>query len=169
LRDQQNLPAIRPAFILTAQASNPISLGSVGFWFDGATIFRVAANGTQSPVATGASLAAWLDGKGADITKVGGGTAVAGTVGLAADASHRHQLDPAAFKSFYFSGLAAPGAVAAQGANVGDRVVDVESLNDLANGAGSFEATITVANQIQQTDATDLSKKKFRALVIAQS
>jgi hypothetical protein len=169
MRDMQNLPEIRPAFMFAVSTSNPIPPGATGFWFDGTTIFRVAPNGTQAAVATGASLAAWLDGKAADMTKVGGAPPSAGSAGLAADAGHRHQLDPVAFKPLYFTGLAAPGAIAALGLNVGDRVVDVENLNDLSNGAGSFEATITVAGQIQQTDATDLSKKKFRALVIAQS
>ena len=169
MRDMQSLPAIRPAFILVAAISNPIPLGAVGFWFDGTSIYRVAADGTQASVGTAASLATWLDSKAADISKVGGGASAAGSAGLAADAGHRHQLDAAAFKSFYFAGLAAPGAVATAGAKVGDKVVDVESLTDLASGAGSFEATISVAGQLQQTDATDLSKKKFRALVIAQS
>jgi len=168
MRDMQNLPAIRPAFILAAATSNPIPLGSVGFWFDGTTVFRVAANGTQAAVATTANVVA-LDSNAADFTKAGGPPALAGATGLAADAGHRHQLDPAAFKSFYFSGLAAPGVIAAQGARVGDKVVDVESLTDLASAATSFEATISVANQIQQTDATDLSRKKFRVLAIAQS
>jgi hypothetical protein len=164
----QNVPAIRPALILTAQVSNPIPKGSTGLWFDGTTIFRVAADGTQAPIATATNTVA-LDGNAADITKAGGPSAIAGATGLAADAGHRHQLDPSALKSFYFAGLAAPGPVAAQGANIGDRVVDVESLTDLTSGAGSFESVVTVANQIQQKDATDLSKKKFRALVIAQS
>jgi hypothetical protein len=168
MRDMQNLPEIRPAFILTAQASNPIRLGSTGFWFDGKTIYRVAADGTQAPIATATNTVA-IDSNATDIAKVGGPPAAAGATGLAADASHRHQLDPSAFKSFYFAGLAAPGAVAAPGAKVGDKVVDVESLTALASGAGSFEGTVSIANQIQQTDTSDLSKAKFRALLIAQS
>jgi hypothetical protein len=164
----QNLPEIRPAFILTAQASSPIRPGSTGFWFDGKTLYRVAADGTQAAVATAANAIA-LDANAADFAKVGGPVTFAGATGLAADAGHRHQLDPSAFKSFYFAGLAAPGAIAAPGAKAGDRVVDVESLTALASGSGSFEATVSVANQIQQTDTTDLSKQKFRALLIAQS
>ena len=46
MRDMQNLPSVRPAFILVPHATNPIPLGSAGFWYDGATLSIVAADGT---------------------------------------------------------------------------------------------------------------------------
>jgi hypothetical protein len=166
--DMKNLPDRRAGIILTAQATRPIPLGSSGLWFDGTAIYYVAPDGTQAALTTTAT-ALVLDPNGGDITKVGGAASAPGSTRFGADAGHRHQLDPGAFKPFYFVGLAAPGAIAAPGANVGDRVVDVESLSDLTGAAASFETAISVANQIQQKDATDLSKKKFRVLVIAQS
>jgi hypothetical protein len=166
--DMKNLPDRRPAIILTAQPTRPIPLGSAGVWFDGSAIYYVAPDGTQAALATTAT-ALVLDPSGSDITRVGGAAAAPGATRFGADAGHRHQLDPGAFKPFYFAGLAAPGAIAAPGANVGDKIVDVESLTDLAGAAASFEATVSVANQIQQKDAADLSKKKFRVLAIAQS
>ena len=166
--DMKNLPDHRPGIILTPQTTRPIPLGSSGLWFDGSAIYYVAADGTQAALTTTAT-ALVLDPNGSEITKVGGAASAAGRTRFGADAGHRHQLDPGAFKPFYFGGLAAPGAIAAPGANVGDKVVDVESLTDLAGAAASFEATISIANQIQQKDTADLSKKKFRVLVIAQS
>src|SRR4051812_26465878 len=106
----QTVPAMRPAFILFASVSNPIPLGAVGFWFDGKAINRVAADGTQAPLTVAAGNPLALDTRPVDIAKVSGAAQGAGSTGLAADAGHRHQLDPSAFKSFYFSGLAAPGA-----------------------------------------------------------
>jgi hypothetical protein len=166
--DMKNLPDHRPSIIFTPQTTRPIPLGSSGLWFDGTAIYYVAADGTQAALTTIAT-APILDPNGSDITKVGGAPTSPGNTRFAADAGHRHQLDSSAFKPFYFSGLAAPGAIAAPGANVGDKVVDVESLSDLTGAAASFESTISVANQIQQKDTADLSKKKFRILTIAQS
>jgi hypothetical protein len=51
MRDQQNLPMARPALILTPQPTNPVPIGSVGFWFDGTTIFLVAADGSRTELA----------------------------------------------------------------------------------------------------------------------
>jgi hypothetical protein len=157
-----------PGIILTPQTTRPIPLGSAGLWFDGTAIYYVATDGTQAALTTTATTLV-LDPNGSDITKVGGAASAPGATRFGADAGHRHQLDPSGFKPFYFVGLAAPGAIAAPGANVGDKVVDVESLSDLAGAAASFETTISVANQIQQKDPNDLSKKKFRVLIVAQS
>lgn len=168
MRDMQNLPVARPALILVSQAVRPIPLGSAGLWFDGNAIYYVATDGTEAAISTTAN-AVGLDPIGSDITKVGGAASAPGATRFAADAGHRHQLDPSGFKPFYFAGLAAPGAIAAAGANVGDKIVDVESLTDLTGAAASFETAVSVANQIQQKDAADLSKKKFRVLAIAQS
>lgn len=59
------------------------------------------------------------------------------------------------------SGVAAAGPVTLVGAGVNDVVIGVVNLTDLADGKTSFEGAITVADQIQQSDAADLSTKKF--------
>ena len=63
--------------------------------------------------------------------------------------------------SFYTVGLAAPGAVAAVGARIGDKVVTVANLTTPGSAAATFETVITVDDQIQQTGATDLSAKQL--------
>lgn len=55
------------------------------------------------------------------------------------------------------------GAITATGAAVGDTVLGVAGLTAGALGAAdaSFEATITVANQIQQSSASNLSANDY--------
>lgn len=53
------------------------------------------------------------------------------------------------------------GVAADQTVAVGDRVVSVVNLTTPADASASFEAAITVAGQIQQTSASDLSASKF--------
>jgi hypothetical protein len=52
------------------------------------------------------------------------------------------------------------GALTLAGTKVGDKVVLAYNLTDLTDSAAGFEATITVAGQIQQSSATDFSAKK---------
>jgi hypothetical protein len=52
------------------------------------------------------------------------------------------------------------------GAEVGDVVVGVVNLTDLADASAVFESAITVDDQIQQAE-TDLSEKKLFVLLIA--
>jgi len=47
-------------------------------------------------------------------------------------------------------------------------VAGVVCLTDDSNASGSFEATITVADQIQQLDAADLSAKKYALVITAK-
>lgn len=45
MREQQNVPTVRPAYTMVGQATCPIPLGSVGLWFELATAtlkFRLA-------------------------------------------------------------------------------------------------------------------------------
>ena len=60
MREMQNRVAVRPGIVFTPQATNPIPLGSVGMWFNGTTVFDVAANGSQ--VAVGGVTAVYTDG-----------------------------------------------------------------------------------------------------------
>lgn len=51
------------------------------------------------------------------------------------------------------------GACTLVGAKVGDKVVSVQNITDHLLASASFEAVITVADQIQQSSASDLSAK----------
>lgn len=80
-------------------------------------------------------------------------------------------LPAALFKSFCLQGADASGGathIAAVGVKVGDSVVMVANTTDHTNVAADFEATVTVADQIQQS-AVNLSAKTLVILVIAQS
>lgn len=68
-----------------------------------------------------------------------------------------------------FTGHNLAGACTATGAKVGDKVVGIVNLTTPASGTSLFEATITVADQIQQSSATDLSAKVFALLLQAKS
>jgi hypothetical protein len=64
-----------------------------------------------------------------------------------------------------FTGHNGAGACTATGTLVGDRVISIAGLTTVGGLAASFESTITVADQIQQTSATDLSAKNFTMLI----
>lgn len=57
------------------------------------------------------------------------------------------------------------GAVTLTGAAVGDAVLGVAGLTDTDERTASFEATITVNDQIQQSSTDDLSTKKLVVLL----
>ena len=65
-----------------------------------------------------------------------------------------------------FTGKNLAGACTLTGAKVGDIVLGVVSITDGGSAAASFETTITVADQIQQSAASDLSTKKFSTLLL---
>jgi hypothetical protein len=83
-------------------------------------------------------------------------------------------------KAGHFAGRNGAGVCTLTGAAVGDRVLvgwksgDVSDHNTAGEGAATvlssfvalFEATITVADQIQQASATDLSDNKYTVLLI---
>ena len=60
-----------------------------------------------------------------------------------------------------FTGRNGAGACTLTGATVGTAVEFVLNMTDETADAAKFEATITVPDQIQQTDAGDLSLKHF--------
>lgn len=64
---------------------------------------------------------------------------------------------PAKTKVYSFTGRNGAGAVTLTGAAVGDVVLGVAGISSVGNAAASFEATISVINQIQQSSASDLS------------
>jgi hypothetical protein len=74
-----------------------------------------------------------------------------------------------AFRLLVFTGNAGAGACTLTGTKVGDKVIGILNLTDAAIGTSSFEATITVANQIQQSSASDLSAKNLAVLLVAKS
>lgn len=87
--------------------------------------------------------------------------------------SHKATLDAAeaaqasnSRKMRVFTGAAAAGACTLTGAAVGDRVVGCVNGTDLTDDKANFEATITVADQIQQSSASNLSAKKFIVFII---
>lgn len=67
------------------------------------------------------------------------------------------------------TGVAAAGPVTVTGTKVGDKVVGVANLTAPADAKASFEATVTVADQIQQSSASDLSGVVFQFIVVKQS
>lgn len=52
--DKRNAPIHRTGYILFSSSTNPIPVGSVGEWYDGTTVWNVAADGTQTPKGEGA-------------------------------------------------------------------------------------------------------------------
>ncbi len=59
------------------------------------------------------------------------------------------------------------GAVTLTGAKVGDKVVGVTQLTTtFQDGKANFESTITVADQIQQSSATNFSAVVFQFVIV---
>lgn len=71
-------------------------------------------------------------------------------------------------KVYYAAGVAAAGPVTVTGTKVGDKIVSVCNLTDNSNGTSSFESTVTVADQIHQSSASNLTTKTFMFLTIAK-
>jgi len=88
---------------------------------------------------------------------------------LATDAVTGVKLAVAALNFLGFAGKNGAGACTCTGAKVGDKVAGVVNLSDGGSAASSFESTITVANQIQQSAAGDLSTKNFSVLLVVKS
>jgi hypothetical protein len=118
-------------------------------------------------------------GGGASPTAINGTTAVgllpsaaAGTAGVIPTTGLPLGTLPATqFHSYCTLGTnssVTPSHVTATGVKIGDKVVMVANVTDHISSAASFEATVTVADQIQQSGA-DLSAKTLVFLVIAQS
>lgn len=73
------------------------------------------------------------------------------------------------FVSGVVAGHNGAGAVTLAGAKVGDKVIQAINLTDDTDARSSFEATITVAGQIQQSSASDLSTKTISFELLSQS
>ena len=71
----------------------------------------------------------------------------------------------ASLKYIAFTGHSGAGACTATGLSVGDTIVGIVNITDGTTATANFEATVSVANQIQQSSATDLSAKKFAIIV----
>jgi hypothetical protein len=59
------------------------------------------------------------------------------------------------------AGRNAAGAITATGFQVGDKVVAATNLTDGTGDTANFESEITVADQIQQSSASNLTTKKY--------
>lgn len=70
-----------------------------------------------------------------------------------------------AIQGIGFLGRVGAGAITVAGVAVGDQIWSVANTTDGTQASTSFEITVTVAGQIQQTDAADLSTKRMLALV----
>ena len=75
----------------------------------------------------------------------------------------------AGLKTISFDGRSGAGSCTATGAVVGMKVLAVFGLTAgaLGNAAASFESTITVADQIQQSSASNLSANDYVAVLLA--
>ena len=63
--------------------------------------------------------------------------------------------------------LRAPfGIEAGNGVLVGDRVIDMRNAATTGSEASSFESTISIAGQLQQTSASNLSANEYWAITI---
>jgi hypothetical protein len=89
---------------------------------------------------------------------------------LGANAVTGPALSAGSMRLLGFAGHNGAGACTLTGAKVGDTVVGVVDVAvGSVSAAASFESTITVNNQIQQSSASDLSAIKYLALVVAKS
>lgn len=61
------------------------------------------------------------------------------------------------------------GAVTFTGAKVGDAVSNVANMGDGTDATSSFESTVSVADQVQQTSVSNLSAKKILIVLLAKS
>ena len=69
----------------------------------------------------------------------------------------------------YVAGNNGVGAVTVTGTLVGNTVELVANTTDGTDVTSSFESAVTVANQVQQTSASDLSSKKLLFFVNPQA
>ncbi len=74
-------------------------------------------------------------------------------------------------QAYSFAGHNLAGACAAAGVKIGDTVLCVVGLSaaDLGDVSSKFEAAVTVADQIQQSAASDLHSNTYLALVLRQN
>ena len=88
---------------------------------------------------------------------------------FAAIGTQAGNLTVASLKTLFIAGRNGIGAMTAAGIAIGDTIKLVADITDGTSIAASFEATATVADQIQQTGATDYSAKKLLVIAAANS
>ena len=148
----------------SAPASIPaatLALSKLATQGDSTVVGVPAGGGTESPIALSqAQLTALIN------------VATGSLKGLLPSTGVPAGLLPASlFRAYCSLGADASGGathIAATGVKVGDSVVLVANVTDHVSSAGSFESTVTVPDQIQQS-AANLSAKTLVILVIAQS
>lgn len=96
-------------------------------------------------------------------------TDITGGASLPSNAVGGTALSAGAQRLLPFTGRNGAGACTCTGLKVGDTVTGIVNVTDSSNDAAKFEATVTVVNQLQQSDAGDLSAKKFIVLAVAKS
>ncbi len=101
---------------------------------------------------------------------LGTGAGAVGSTSLAANAVTAAALATAALRMRSFAGHNGTGACTCVGLKVGDTVTSLLDVASppFADAHASFEATITVNDQIQQTSASDLSTHVYLILVVAK-
>lgn len=84
-----------------------------------------------------------------------------------ATTSNYGAVNLANFQLYTFDGVNGAGACTAVGTAAGDLVLSVACVTDANQGeaGSSFETVVTTADEIQQSDAGDLSARDYVALV----
>lgn len=77
-------------------------------------------------------------------------------------------ISQASIYTLVVNGVAAAGPITAAGTKVGDKIVQAMNETDSLNGAANFETTISVAGQIQQLSASNLTTKLFSILLVSK-
>lgn len=152
----------RYMLVYQGQQGNPSPLSGITVYYD---VMTAPASNTSVPTAGSVVTASFAAG-------------AVDSAAIGADAVTLGKIAPTAFRKIAnFTGRNGAGACTATGAKVGDvvlgisiaKVTDLDALDTLQAGLTAFEGTITVANQIQQTGAADLSAVWFDLLLLARS
>lgn len=99
-------------------------------------------------------------------------TNVAGSIAasqLATDLITGIKILPGALTQKMVTGNNGAGACTATGLKVGDKIIGCMNLTDATDGTAAFEGTVTVADQLQQSSASNYSAKKFIVTVLVRS